>query len=317
MDAVCGGGSGGGLRVGASGAGAVVVGVEAGEAEELLDVGGDVGADELFVLGEGYGYGREGEVVLLVGEGGGVELVADEGALGFGHGDVADVDAVVEGVGSAVGTAAGLGVEELIVPDEGDAVGGDAGVGFDGVDALVEAGLKGGKGVFGAETASAAVAFYVEFVCEAGGRGGALGGEGLLEEVGAVGDEAVGVEADDGAHGFGVVGGPGDDANAELLEGGYGNRSAEDGGVVGGEDRGEGTVLAGVGGGGLHEGEVRVWGLLGHGGEGEADGGSDLEGDLHTEDTMRVRLRDGQLETGTGNDKGQQQIPFGNDKQRA
>ena len=70
--------------MGFAGAGAVLVGVEAGEAEELLDVGGDVGVDELLVRGEGYGYGREGEIVALVGEGGAVELVADEGLLCFG-----------------------------------------------------------------------------------------------------------------------------------------------------------------------------------------------------------------------------------------
>jgi hypothetical protein len=60
-----------------------------------------------------------------------VELVADEGALGFGERDVAGVDAVFEGVGFAVGAAAGFGVEELIVPDEGDVIGGDAGIGFE------------------------------------------------------------------------------------------------------------------------------------------------------------------------------------------
>ena len=47
----------GGVGVGAAGAGAVIVGVEAGEAEELFGVGGDVGADEVLLFGEGYGYG--------------------------------------------------------------------------------------------------------------------------------------------------------------------------------------------------------------------------------------------------------------------
>ena len=86
-----------------------------------------------------------------------MELVADEGALGFGEGDVADVDVVFEGVGCAVGAAAGLGVEELIVPDEGDVVGGDAGVGFEFGGEMVEAGLEGGEGVFGAEAAASAM----------------------------------------------------------------------------------------------------------------------------------------------------------------
>ena len=35
-----------------------------------------------------------------------MELVADEGALRFGEGDVAGVDALVERVGGAVGAAA-------------------------------------------------------------------------------------------------------------------------------------------------------------------------------------------------------------------
>ena len=150
------GGAGGGVGVGAAGAGAVVVGVEGGEVEELLGVGGDVGADEVFLFGEGYGYGGEGEVVFLFGELR-VELVADEGALRFGERDVASVDAVFEGVGCAVGAAAGLGAEELIVPDERDVVGGDAGVGFEFGGEMVEAVFEGGEGVFGAETAASAM----------------------------------------------------------------------------------------------------------------------------------------------------------------
>ena len=74
-----------------------------------------------------------------------MERVADEGTLRFGEGDVAGVDAIFEGVGGAVGAAAGLGVEELIVPDEGDVVGGDAGVGFEGGAEVVEAVLEGGR----------------------------------------------------------------------------------------------------------------------------------------------------------------------------
>src|SRR5271170_4094044 len=153
--------------MGFAGASAVVLGVEAGEAEELLGVGGDVGADEVLLFGEGYGDGGERQVVLLVGELR-VELVADEGALDFGEGDVAGVDAVFEGVGGAVGAAAGLGVEELIVPDEGDVVGGDAGVGFEGGAEVVESVLEGGEGVFGAETTAATMGGDVE--------GGEVGG---------------------------------------------------------------------------------------------------------------------------------------------
>ncbi len=51
--------------MGAAGAGAVIVGVEAGEAEELLGVGGDVGADEVLVFGEGYGYGSCAQMKVL------------------------------------------------------------------------------------------------------------------------------------------------------------------------------------------------------------------------------------------------------------
>ena len=172
------------------------------------------------MLGEAaYGHGREGEVVFLVGELG-VELVADEGALGFGAGDVAEVNAVFEGVGGSVGAAAGLRVVELIVPDEGDVVGGDAGVGLEGGAELVEAGLEGGKGVFGTQAAASTVRGDVE--CgEVGGVGGVGGGfffDDGAEEVGAVGDDAVDAEVDEGAHLFGVVGGPGDDLEAGLTE---------------------------------------------------------------------------------------------------
>ena len=71
-----------------------------------------------------------------------MELVADVGALGFGEGELADVDALVAGVRLAVDAAAGLGVEELIVPDERDVVGGDSGVGFELADEVVEAVFK-------------------------------------------------------------------------------------------------------------------------------------------------------------------------------
>ena len=51
------GGAGCGVGMGAAGAFAVIVGVEGGEVEELLGVGGDVGTDEVLLFGEGYGYG--------------------------------------------------------------------------------------------------------------------------------------------------------------------------------------------------------------------------------------------------------------------
>ena len=51
------GGAGGGVGVGLAGAVGVVVGVEGDEVEELLRMSGDVGADEAFVFGEGYGDG--------------------------------------------------------------------------------------------------------------------------------------------------------------------------------------------------------------------------------------------------------------------
>ena len=55
---LCGvGGAGCGVGVGFAGAVRVVVGVEGDEVEELLDVGGDVGVDEVLVFCEGYGYG--------------------------------------------------------------------------------------------------------------------------------------------------------------------------------------------------------------------------------------------------------------------
>ncbi len=165
-----------------------------------------------------------------------MELVADEGALRFGERDVAGVDAVFEGVGSAVGAAAGLGAEELIVPDERDVVGGDAGVGFEFGGEMVEAVFEGGECVFGAETAASAMGGDDEGAEVGGGFGvgGFFFGEDLLEAIGVVGDDAVDAEVDEGADFFGVVGGPGDDAEAGFVELGYVDRGigAEDGGVV-------------------------------------------------------------------------------------
>ena len=67
-----------------------------------------------------------------------MELVADEGALGFGEGELADVDAAFAGVRLAVGAwRQDSGFEELIVPDERDVVGGDPGVGFELTDEMV------------------------------------------------------------------------------------------------------------------------------------------------------------------------------------
>jgi len=270
----------GGVGVGAAAAGAVVLGVEADEVEELGGVGGDEGAAEAFLAGVGGGDGGEGKVVVLVGKGGAVELVADIGVLGFGERDVADVNAVVERVGFAVGATAGFGVEELVVTDEGLAVGGDAGVGLEGGDEVVEAGLEGGQGIFGAEAASAAVGGDVE-VCEAlalfGGEGAGTAGfvDDVVEEVGAVGDDAVDAEADEVAHFGGVVGGPGDDADALGVQCVDGNAAVKDEVVGGGEDgRGGGPVGVRVRAGLLHEAEVWVGcggGLLRgerHGGKG-------------------------------------------------
>ncbi len=151
-----------GVGVSASGTGAVVIGVEADEVEELGGVGRDVGVTQAFLTGVGGGDGRECEIVALVREGGRFELVADEGVLRLSKGDVAYVDGMLEGVGLAIGATAGVWVEELIVPDEGLTVAGDAGIGFDGGDEVVEAGLKGGESVFGTEATAATVGGDVE-----------------------------------------------------------------------------------------------------------------------------------------------------------
>ena len=90
---------------------------------------------------------RKREIVLLIRESGGVQLVANEGALRVRHGDVADVDAVIERVGAAIGLAAGLWIEKLVVPDERNVIGRDTRVGFDRVDEVVEPGFERGQGV--------------------------------------------------------------------------------------------------------------------------------------------------------------------------
>src|SRR6266566_3773328 len=123
---------------------------------------------------------------------------------------------------------------------------------------------------------------------EVGGGFGVCGfffGEDLLEAVGVVGDDAVDAEVDEGAHFFGVVGGPGDDFEAGLVELGYvyGGVGAEESGVDGRERGGGGVVGFGVGVGGGEECEVGILhgGLLGvgdAGGEEGCDEDSRLEG---------------------------------------
>ena len=189
-----------------------------------------------------------------------MEFVADEGTLGFGERDVASVGTIFKSVGGAVGATTGLGVEELIVPDEGDVIGGDAGVGFELGGEVVEAIFEGGESVFGAETAASAMGGDDEGA-EIIGCFGVCGfflGEDLLEAVGVVGDDAVDAEVDEGAHPGGIVGGPGDDAEAGFVEIRYVDRGigAEEGGVNGGEDGSLRAVGFGVGVGGGEESEV-------------------------------------------------------------
>ena len=152
-----------------------------------------------------------------------MEFVADEGTLGFGERDVASVGTIFKSVGGAVGATTGLGVEELIVPDEGDVVSGNAGVGFQFGGEMVKAVFERWQSVFGAETAPSAMCGDGEAAEVVGGFGvrGFFFGEDLLEAVGVVGDDAVDAEVDEGADFFGVVGGPGDDFEASLVELGY------------------------------------------------------------------------------------------------
>ena len=232
-DGLTGVGAGCGVGRGAAGAGAVELGVEAGEAEELFGVGGRVGAGHAFFGGEGNGDGGEGEVVALVGELR-VELVADEGFDGVGHGDVAGVDAVGHGVGGAIGAAAVLGVEELVVPDEGDvSVVTPVSVSRvvtrwsmpDSKEGRVFSGRRPRPPRWGGD-----VEVFVRIA------GGAFFGEDLLQDVGAISDETVDAHADLGADGLGVVGVPGNDAEAGGVEIGDGDGLVEDGGVVWRED---------------------------------------------------------------------------------
>ena len=210
-----------GVGVGFARAITVVIRIEGGEAEELLDVGGNVRADEVFAVCKRDRDRGQRKVVFLVGAT--VKLVTDEGGLGLGERNVAGVDAVGEGVRLAVGAAAGLRVEELVVPDEGDVVRRDASVGLDGVNEVVEAGLERGERVFGAQVAAAAMSLDVE-VLEAGGglkRSGTFFREDRLEEVRAVGDQTVHAGADHGAHLPGVVGRPRNDLYTLCVQGIY------------------------------------------------------------------------------------------------
>src|ERR1700733_1403591 len=203
-----------------------------------------------------------------------MEFVADEGTLGFGERDVASVGTIFKSVGGAVGATTGLGVEELIVPDEGDMVRGNAGVGLEFGGEMVETVLEGGQSVFGAEAAASAMCGDGEGAEVVGGFGmrGLLFGEDLLETVGVVGDDAVDTEIDEGADLFRVVGSPGDDAEASFVEFCYvdGGVGAEQSGVNGRERGGERAVGFGMGVGGGEQSEV---GVGGHG-EQEGRGGS-------------------------------------------
>ncbi len=161
---------------------------------------------------------------------------------------------------------------------------------------MVEAVLEGGQGVFGAEATAATVGGDVEGG-EVGGGFGVGGGfllEDGLEDVGAVGDDAVDAEVDEGAHFGGVVGGPGDDfeSGGVELRDVDGRVGAEEGGVDRREDGSERAVGLGVGVGGGHEGEERVHrsrcrGLLGGG-----EAGSEYkrgEGDFRCVHGLEIR----------------------------
>ena len=125
-----------------------------------------------------------------------------------------------------------------------------------------ETSFEGGEGIFGAETAGAAMSGEVEGgeVGCVGWVGGGFAAEYGAEEVGSVGNEAVDAEGDEGAHGGGVVGGPGDDADVRLMERSHidGWVRAEEGCVFRGEGGGLRTVDLGVGFCRQHKGEVGV-----------------------------------------------------------
>jgi hypothetical protein len=114
--------------------------------------------------------------------------------------------------------------------------------------------------------------------------------EDLLEDVGAVGDEAVDTLADEVADGGRIVGVPGIDAEAGFVERGdveLGVVTEEDF-IFWREDRRLCAVGFGMGTGGGHEGDVRVG--VGHGGllggegacgEENGDENAESDGDRH------------------------------------
>ena len=106
---------------------------------------------------------------------------------------------------------------------------------------------------------------------------GFLFGDDLLKTVGVVRDDSVNAEVDESADFFRVIGGPGNDLEAGLVEFGYVNCrvGSEECGVNGRQRGSGGAVSLGVGGGCGEESEIGILHgcLLGGGDAGNEESG--------------------------------------------
>src|SRR5215510_13682489 len=102
-----------GVGVAASRAGVIIVGVEAHEIEDLLQGRHNIGVYQASRRGEGDRYRRESQIIGLLGAA--KNLVANEGGLQLGGGQIFDKNLIGSGVGGAVGSATLFGINQRIV----------------------------------------------------------------------------------------------------------------------------------------------------------------------------------------------------------
>src|SRR5262245_49325698 len=100
------------VRVSASRAVLLVLGVGAHEIEDLLQGRHNIGVYQASRRGEGDRYRRESQIIGLLGAA--KNLVANEGGLQLGGGQIFDKNLIGSGVGGAVGSATLFGINQRI-----------------------------------------------------------------------------------------------------------------------------------------------------------------------------------------------------------
>ena len=201
---------------------AVPARVKFDEAKQLRRVGGRVRAYHLLLRRKSHADRRQRQIVFLLRAE--VQLLADELPLRIGHGDVMNIDAVLQRIGLAVGAAAGLRIEKLVMPDQRLAVGRHSGIGLDGVDAVVQARFKCGQGVLRAQSTPAAVSLRVKAIQigelrRIASRLLARFFQHSRQKIGAVRDDSIHMLIEKRAHGLRVVNRPRHHGKSGGLQG--------------------------------------------------------------------------------------------------